>query len=151
MPLTDLLVAVRTQVLTATNRDDTLQAASRLLACDHAGAEEIHRSLCQREDLGSTAIGHGVAIPHGRCNAYDHARAAFLRLVKPVDFGASDHQAVDLVFAMAVPEHFTQEHLQWLAELAERFADPDFRGSLRDADSLDELRTLMLSKPAAAA
>ena len=150
MPLTDLLVAVRTQVLTATNRDDTLQAASRLLACDQAGAEEIHRSLCQREDLGSTAIGHGVAIPHGRAPALDKPRGALLRLEQPVDFGGSE--PVDLVFAIAVPAHYTHQHLMLLSELAELFSAPDIRQALREAGDARALReALDMTPPASAA
>ncbi len=141
MPLTDLLVAVRTQVLTATNRDDTLQAASRLLACDQAGAEEIHRSLCQREDLGSTAIGHGVAIPHGRAPTLDKPRGALLRLEQPVDFGGSE--PVDLVFAIAVPAHYTHQHLMLLSELAELFSDQQTREVLRRAPDGPALTQLL--------
>ena len=153
MPLSELLSADRIALLVEPgDRDTVLDAAARLLSDgspQHTAA--ISESLRQRERLGSTAIGHGVAIPHGRCNAYDHARASFVRLVNPVEFGANDHEPVDLVFAMAVPEHFTQEHLQWLAELAERFADADFRESLRAAPTIEELRRLMLARPAAAA
>ena len=153
MPLAELLSADRIALLAEPgDRDTVLDAAARLLAGDsptHTAA--IGESLRQRERLGSTAIGHGVAIPHGRSNAYDHARAAFVRLARPVDFDAGDGEPVDLVFAMAVPEHFTQQHLQWLAELAERFADEAFRQSLRAAPDVEALRALMLSGPAAAA
>ncbi|PSD28972.1 PTS fructose transporter subunit IIA, partial [Stenotrophomonas maltophilia] len=64
MPLTDLLAAVQTQLCTATDRDSVLQAAAGLLACRQANAEQIYLNLCQREALGITAIGHGIAIPH---------------------------------------------------------------------------------------
>ncbi|MBW8808937.1 MAG: PTS sugar transporter subunit IIA [Lysobacter sp.] len=80
----------------------------------------LSQGLQERETLASTAIGHGVAIPHGRTPLFEHSRAAFLRLAQPVDFGAADGQPVDLVLAMAVPEHHVQQHLQLLAELAER-------------------------------
>jgi PTS system nitrogen regulatory IIA component len=137
------------------DRDDVLDAAARLLAdagSDHAApagghadaAAVIGDSLRRRERLGSTAIGHGIAIPHGRTAACDDARGAFLRLARPVEFGASDGEPVDLVFAMAVPEHFAQQHLQLLAELAERFADPEFRAALRAAPDAAALRALLL-------
>lgn len=149
MPLSDLLSADRISLLVEPgDRDAVLSAAARLLCSaspEHTAA--VGDSLRQREKLGSTAIGHGVAIPHGRSNTYDHARAAFLRLASPVDFEASDGEPVDLIFAMVVPEHFTQQHLQWLAELAERFADADFRAGLRDAPDTDRLRELMLALP----
>lgn len=153
MPLSDLLSADRIALLSEPgDRDTVLDAAARLLAdASPSHTAAIADSLRQREQLGSTAIGHGVAIPHGRSNAYDHVRAAFLRLAHPVDFDAGDGGPVDLVFAMAVPQHFTQQHLQWLAELAERFADPAFRDALRGARDLEALRSLMLAAPAAAA
>ncbi|MEE7560106.1 PTS sugar transporter subunit IIA, partial [Xanthomonas sp. Kuri4-2] len=66
MPLTDLMAAVRTVVSPAADRDTVLRTAADLLSCRQAGAAELYDSLCQRETLGSTAIGHGIAIPHGR-------------------------------------------------------------------------------------
>ena len=90
MPLTDLLAAVQTQLCTATDRDSVLQAAAGLLACRQANAEQIYLNLCQREALGSTAIGHGIAIPHGRAPALDRPRGALLRLAAPVDFGGDE-------------------------------------------------------------
>jgi len=66
------------------------------------------------------------------------------RVGDPVDFDAADGAPVDLVFAMVVPEHFTQQHLQLLSELAESFAKPEFRNALRTARSADELRTTLL-------
>ena len=141
MPLKDLLSRERIAVLDSpADRDAVLDAAARLLADDADASPPIAECLRQRERLGSTAIGHGVAIPHGRCNAFADARAAFLRLSTPVDFDAVDGEPVDLVFAMTVPEHFAQQHLQLLSELAERFADPAFRAALRAAPLADSAR-----------
>ena len=150
MPLPQLLDPDRIAVLAdPLDRDRVLDAAARLLTDDAPGhAEPIAECLRQRERLGSTAIGHGVAIPHGRCGAFDGARAAFLRLAQPVEFGAGDGVPVDLVFAMIVPEHFTQQHLQLLSELAEYFADPQRREALRHAPDLATLRTLLLGDAA---
>jgi PTS system nitrogen regulatory IIA component len=146
MPLSDLLTADRIVLLVEPrDRDAVMDAAARLLADGASGSTmSISDCLRQRERLGSTAIGHGVAIPHGRSNAFDSARAAFLRLQHPVDFDAADGEPVDLVFAMVVPEHFTQQHLQLLSELAESFANPEFRNALRTSRSADELRTTLL-------
>lgn len=146
MPFRQLLAADRIVLLVEPgDRDDVLDAAARLLS-DSAPATTaaIGDSLRSRERLGSTAIGHGIAIPHGRTKAFDEARGAFLRLQQAVDFDASDGAPVDLVFAMAVPEHFTQQHLQLLSELAGRFADPGFRAALRAAPDATSLRTLLL-------
>ena len=146
MPFQSLLAADRIVLLVeAGDRDGVLDAAARLLSdASPANTQAIADSQRKRERLGSTAIGHGIAIPHGRTNAFDHARAAFLRLRTPVDFGASDGEPVDLVFAMAVPEHFTQEHLQLLAQIAEHFADAGFRDAVRNARDADALRVLLL-------
>ena len=146
MPLTDLLSADRIVLLVEPiDRERVLDAAARLLAdASPATTPVIADCLRQRERLGSTAIGHGVAIPHGRCSEFAGARAAFLRLGRSTDFDAGDGEPVDLVFAMAVPRHFTQQHLQLLSELAERFADPAFRAALRQAADAQALRDVLL-------
>lgn len=91
----------------------------------------IYDGLCARERLGSTGLGHGVAIPHGRITSLAAPVGTFLRLDQPLDFDASDGQPVDLVFALAVPEHFSQQHLLLLSQLAEMFSDRDFCARLR--------------------
>ena len=118
MPFQSLLAADRIVLLVEPgDRDAVLDAAARLLGDGSTTTTQaIADSLRKRERLGSTGIGHGIAIPHGRTAAFDEARGAFLRLCEPVAFGASDGEPVDLVFAMAVPEHFTQQHLQLLAK-----------------------------------
>ncbi|KRD34361.1 hypothetical protein ASE35_11680 [Lysobacter sp. Root916] len=141
MPLHELLSAQRVAILEESgDRDAVLDAAARLLGDGTPAAiRAIGDSLRERERLASTAIGHGVAIPHGRSALFDDSRGAFLRLEQPVDFGAADGEKVDLVLAMTVPEHYVQQHLQLLAELAERFGDADFRAALRGAADVDEL------------
>jgi PTS system nitrogen regulatory IIA component len=151
MPLADLLIAERIVMLTEPgHRDQVLDAAARLLSnASPTMTAVIGDALRTREALGSTAIGRGVAIPHARSNAFDSARGVFLRLQHPVDFGASDHIPIDLVFAMSVPEHSPQQHLEILAELAERFSNPEFRDALRGAPDLRALRGLLLGLPRA--
>ncbi|MBV6854785.1 PTS sugar transporter subunit IIA [Xanthomonas campestris pv. mirabilis] len=149
MPLTDLMAAVRTVVSPAADRDTVLHAAADLLSCRQAGADELYANLCEREALGSTAIGHGIAIPHGRCPNLTEPRGALLRLDTPVSFGGDE--PVDLVFAMAVPAHYTHQHLMLLSELAERFSDADFRRNLRAAPNADALMTLLADVPPAQA
>ncbi|ATS22017.1 MULTISPECIES: PTS sugar transporter subunit IIA [Xanthomonas] len=145
MPLTDLMAAVRTLVSPAADRDTVLHAAADLLSCRQAGADELYANLCEREALGSTAIGHGIAIPHGRCPNLTEPRGALLRLATPVSFGGDE--PVDLVFAMAVPAHYTHQHLMLLSELAERFSDADFRRNLRAAPNADALMALLADVP----
>lgn len=149
--LSEFLGAGRVGVLDkATSRDAVLEAAARLLGDGSPEATAaIADSLRQRERLGSTAIGHGVAIPHGRSGVCQDTRAAFLRLQPAVDFAAADGIPVDLVLAMAAPEQFTQQHLQLLSEIAERFADPAFREALRAAPDADALRAALAGTVAA--
>ena len=141
MPINELLSEDRIVILAVPgDRGSVLDAAARLLgAGTSTDARMISESLTTRERLASTAIGHGVAIPHGRIAGLEQTRGAFLRLGQPVDFGAADGVPVDLVLAMAVPEHFVQQHLQHLAELAERFAAPQFRDALRGARNVRQL------------
>jgi len=152
MPLSEFLSAQRIVVLDdAGNRDAVIDAAARLLV-DGTGGDTaaIADSLRQRERMGSTAIGHGVAIPHGRNAAFGATRAAFLRLSPAVDFNAADGEPVDLVFAMAVPADFNQQHLQLLSDIAERCADPAFRAALRQAPDAQALREVLLGTRASA-
>ncbi|GIX38843.1 PTS sugar transporter subunit IIA [Silanimonas lenta] len=144
MHLLDLLAPARIAAgARLSSKKRLLEHLAHLLAEGDAGREAaLYDSLCQRERLGSTGLGHGVAIPHGRSPALSVATGAFVRLAEPVEFGASDGEPVDLVFALAVPEHFTQQHLVLLAQLAEMFADEAFRARLRagaDAEALYRL------------
>jgi nitrogen PTS system EIIA component len=158
MPLSEFLSAERIVVLAdAGSREAVIDAAAQLLAGDAGGAvtaaetaAAIADSLRQRERMGSTAIGHGVAIPHGRNAAFGATRAAFLRLVPAVDFNAADGEPVDLVFAMAVPADFNQQHLQLLSDIAERCAEPAFRAALREAPDVQALRAMLLDGRASA-
>ena len=146
LSLSEFLTADRIVVLDGpANREAVIDAAARLLADAPGLVATVSDSLRQRERMGSTAIGHGVAIPHGRSSALNDTRAAFLRLQPGVDFDASDGEPVDLVFAMSVPEHFTQRHLQLLSELAQRFGDAEFRSALRRAPDAARLRDTLLA------
>jgi len=146
MSLADQLADIRASVLNAVDRDAVLEAAAVILACRQAGADELRGSLQARERLGSTAIGHGIAIPHGRSAALEAPRGVLLRLQPAVDFNAADGQDVDLVFAMAVPDHYTHQHLMLLSELAERFSDERFRAALRSAPDAQAMRGLLLDQ-----
>jgi nitrogen PTS system EIIA component len=90
----------------------------------------IFDSLFSREKLGSTGIGQGIAIPHGRIKGLKEAVGVFIRLAQPLPFDAPDGRPVNLVFALLVPEQGTQQHLDILSDLADRFSDPDFRSAL---------------------
>lgn len=93
----------------------------------------VFDSLFAREKIGSTGLGQGIAIPHGRIKGLKDAVGVFVRLNQPLPFDAPDGQPVNLVFALLVPEQATERHLEILSELAERFSDPDFRDGLAAA------------------
>ncbi len=93
----------------------------------------VFESLFAREKLGSTGLGQGIAIPHGRIKGLKQATGAFLRLTQPVPFDSPDGRPVSQLFVLLVPEQATEEHLQILSELAQRFADRTFREALAAA------------------
>jgi PTS system nitrogen regulatory IIA component len=90
----------------------------------------VFDSLFDREKLGSTGLGYGVAIPHGRIKLLKEPVCAFVRTASPIAFESPDGQPVNLVFAMLVPEHATEAHLELLSELAQMFSDAELRGAL---------------------
>jgi PTS system nitrogen regulatory IIA component len=109
---------------------------------DGVGRSLVFDSLFARERLGSTGLGQGVAIPHGRIKGLKDARGAFLRLAQPVPFDAPDGNPVSLVFVLLVPEKATEKHLQILSELAQMFSDKSLRELLMraaDAEALYQL------------
>ena len=108
-------------------------------------AREVFESLCARERLGSTGLGNGVAIPHGRVVSSSGVQAVFVRLSKPLSFDSIDGQPVDLLFALAVPEKCTSDHLKLLAQIAERFSDLELLEKLRGAEDANELIHLLSS------
>jgi PTS system nitrogen regulatory IIA component len=102
----------------------------------------VFDSLFARERLGSTGLGQGVAIPHGRIKGLKEALGAFIRVAQPVPFDAPDGNAVSLVFVLLVPEQATEKHLQILSELAQMFSDKQLReamGRAPDAAALHQL------------
>ena len=90
----------------------------------------VFDSLFEREKLGSTGLGFGVAIPHGRIKTLKEPVCAFVRTAAPIAFESPDGQPVSLVFAMLVPEHATEAHLELLSELAQMFSDASLREAL---------------------
>ena len=100
---------------------------------------DILDALIVRERLGSTGLGHGVALPHSRLDVVDTPLAAMITLNEGVDFEAGDGEPVDLVLGLLVPRDCNDEHLKILANLARRFGDAEFREALREHDSGDAL------------
>jgi len=104
---------------------------------------EVFESLLARERLGSTGLGHGVALPHGRIEHEEETLGAFIQLRTPVDYDAIDKKPVDLLFALLVPQESTDEHLQVLSQLAEKFSDAALLKQLREEKSGDAVYNLL--------
>jgi len=100
-------------------------------------------SLFSRERLGSTGLGHGVAIPHGRIKGLKSPMAAVFQLAQPIGFDAPDEQAVGLMIFLLVPEAATQKHLEILSEIAEMLSDVDLREKMVVSGSASELHGLI--------
>jgi nitrogen PTS system EIIA component len=131
----------------------SLDATSKKRAFEEAGLlfENLHGlsralvtdSLFSRERLGSTGLGHGVAIPHGRIKGLKAPMAAVFLLAKPIGFDAPDDQAVRLMIFLLVPEAATQKHLEILSEIAELLSDAALRDKLNASTDAVQLHTLI--------
>jgi nitrogen PTS system EIIA component len=125
------------KLLPASNVVTDLQVSSKKRLFEQAGLlfENRHGiaksivfdSLFARERLGSTGLGQGIAIPHGRIKGLKQAMGAFVRPQQPIPFDAPDGKPVEQVFVLLVPEHATEEHLELLSELAQMFGERSFR------------------------
>lgn len=122
-------------------------AAAKLTGLD---ARRIFESLLQREKLGSTGLGQGIAIPHAKFSELDRVHGLFARLAHPVEFDAVDEQPVDLVFLLLAPESAGADHLKALARISRLMRDPGLVSKLRGTDSAAGLYAV-LTEPAASA
>lgn len=118
--------------------------AADLFALTHGlKSSDIFTSLFERERLGSTALGCGIAIPHGRIKGLKDASGAFYRLKTPLEFDAPDDQPVSLCFILLVPKDANEQHLQILGELAQLFGDDAMREKMRAVATPAELLALI--------
>ena len=122
------------------------QAAASISAEFDLDQESVYRSLLAREKLGSTAIGHGVAIPHSRMSGCTEPLGCLILLSEGVDFGAPDGADVEIAFILLVPEAATQDHLDLLAGLANAFSSSDIRDRLKKADTAGDARLTLLER-----
>ncbi len=127
--------------LAATSKKRLLEKISNLLRQDEPELDEnaAFQSLFEREKLGSTAIGEGVALPHGRLKGINKAIGAFAILNEAMDYDSIDHKPVKMVFALLVPEHAHKEHLDILADLASKFRNKQLRECLLNAHNGQEI------------
>lgn len=129
--------------VTAASKDSLYEAVgARLAGLLNVPAKTITASLLAREKLGSTGLGQGVAIPHGRIKGLKQAFGCFVRPQAPVPFGAPDGLPVNLIFVLLVPEQATDLHLQILSELAHRLGDKSFRDRLQNLNDPDAIYSL---------
>lgn len=146
MNVADILTPHRVRLdVDATSKKRVLEEVAAIVADADTSlsSRSVFDCLVTRERLGSTGLGHGVAIPHGRLAGLEHTIACFVKMRAAVDFDAPDGQPVDMVFALLVPEESTEEHLQILARIAEFFGSPASREALRAATSAREACELL--------
>jgi PTS system nitrogen regulatory IIA component len=131
----------------ATSKKRVIENLSRMLAANTsaATAEKIFQVLLERERLGSTGLGKGVAIPHARVPDLTHTVAAMLTLETPVEFEAADGKPIDIAFGLLVPEDDTEHHLQHLSRLVTLFRDEEVCSRIRQASSAEAIFELLLS------
>lgn len=140
MDVTDIITPERTFTdVEGTSKKRVLENAAGLIAqqAPEFTANELFDNLITRERLGSTGIGKGVAIPHCRAKHCNQTIGALFKLQEAVDFDSQDDEPVDLMFVLLVPEEATEEHLQLLSQIAQRFSDENVRDSLREAGDKD--------------
>ncbi len=116
------------------------QAAARVTGKNE---REIFDVLLERERLGTTGVGNGIAIPHGKLSGLDHMKGLFARLAAPIDFDSIDEQPVDLIFLLLAPEGAGADHLKALARVSRQLRDSSYCEKLRGSDDRDALYALL--------
>ncbi len=131
----------------ASSKKKALEAISQIITDNYPeyNTNKIFETLVERERLGSTGIGHGVALPHGRLTECTDTIGIFISLSKGIDYDAIDREPVTLLFALLIPDHSTEEHLQILAKLAEFFREANNRQKLENATSPESVYNLMIN------
>lgn len=150
MRISDLLTPTSvTTRLKAANKKQALQdLAKRAAPVIGVGERVLFETLMERERLGSTGIGNGVAVPHGRLPGLSAARGFFARLEKAVDFEAVDNRPVDLIFLLVTPEGASGDHLKALALVSRLLRDRKTCEKLRGTDRADALYALLVDHAA---
>lgn len=145
MRISDLLMPEAVRVLPQVNSKKRLLSDLAEMAQSVHGldANEVLSALQERESLGPTGVGHGVALPHAHLRGLDRVHGLFMRLGKPLDFDAVDHQPVDLVFALLAPVNAGVDHLKALALVSRTLRDAKLRDKLRANDDPVALHALL--------
>ena len=127
------------------------EIAAKAAALTGQNEKAILEILLQREKLGSTGVGNGVAIPHGKLPKLNNLFGLFARLERPIDFEALDNQPVDLIFLLLAPEAAGADHLKALARVARQLRDPEIARRLRESSDADALYAVLAMPPASSA
>lgn len=145
MDLSDLLVidAVLPRLKTANKKQALQEMAAKAAALTSRDERDIFETLMQREKLGSTGVGHGVAIPHGKLPGLDRLVGVFALLDRPIDFDSLDGEPVDVVFLLLAPESAGADHLKALARIARVLRDDETAAKLRAADDAAAMYALL--------
>jgi PTS system nitrogen regulatory IIA component len=153
MTLTDLVAPAA--IIPALKVNGKKQAIQELAAraAELTGQSEraILEVLLQREKLGSTGVGNGIAIPHGKLPKLGRLFGLFARLERPIDFEALDSQPVDLIFLLLAPEAAGADHLKALARVARLLRDPEITRKLRESGDADAIYAVLAMPPASSA
>lgn len=153
MDLSDLLTqdAVIPTLKASSKKQIIQELAEKAAAVTRLPQRVIFDTLLQRERLGSTGVGHGIAIPHGKLAEIPAVIGVFARLEKPIDFEALDDEPVDLVFLLLAPESAGADHLKALARIARVLRDKDVAAKLRATDDAAAIFSLLTEQVASAA
>ena len=153
MPLTDLVApqAVVPALKVNSKKQAIQELAARAAELTGQSEREILEILQQREKLGSTGIGNGIAIPHGKLPKLERLFGLFARLDRPIEFEALDGQPVDLIFLLLAPESAGADHLKALARIARLLRDPTVAHKLRASHDAESLYAVLAMPSATAA
>ena len=152
MPLDDLLVpgSVLPALKVSGKKQAVQELSARAASVTGLPERDVFDAVLQRERLGSTGIGAGIAIPHCKLPKVTKLHGVFARLEKPIDFDALDGEPVDLIFLLVAPEAAGADHLKALARMARLLRDPAITAKLRALRDADGIFALLTQQPAAA-
>jgi PTS system nitrogen regulatory IIA component len=146
MDISDILSPERTICdVSSSSKKAALEILASLIAsADSALSQtDVFMGLMAREKLGSTGLGKGIALPHGRLSGVGSALGAFVKLQQPINYDAIDGAPVDVLFALVVPEEATDEHLKILSLLAQTFSNDEILQKIRQTSSRDDVFKLL--------
>ncbi|MBR2298994.1 MAG: PTS sugar transporter subunit IIA [Alphaproteobacteria bacterium] len=145
MKISDILSqnTIVTSIKAGTKREVIEEMSARLARHENIDVHLVEDAMIERENLGSTAYGGGIAFPHARINGAKRVKAYFTKLSSPIDFNAVDGEGVDLVFMLVSPENSGADHLEALATLSKAMRNKTMCAKLRKATTKDEIYKIL--------